>query len=228
MKMKKRLMLVAFATLLGSVSGKSEFGFNYWPHELASDCLNDSLWPSQKPIIEADLDHISSLSGHVIRITFWPHPSGWPITWPLQPEHYQQTGRIAEFLALCHARDIKVIVCFSNIYVLNSTGPAWTQYERYGNGSPEGFQLFLDEAVTWMNDYIDAIEASTYKDTVVYYDLQNEYDHLDQNIGDYVRAVYDRSHAPAGKRGFSALMWQPWTGDHDVDIEDLAYQLSLG
>jgi len=228
MKMKKWLMLIAFATLLGSVFGNPEFGFNYWPHERASDCMNDSLWTSQKPIIEADLDHISSLSGHVIRITFWPHPSGWPITWPLQPGYYQQTGRIAEFLELCHDRDIKVIVCFSNGNVLNSTGPAWTQYERYGNGSPAGFQLFLDESLDWMNGFIDAIEASAFKDTVIYYDLQNEYDHLDTNIGAYACAVYDRSHAPAGKRGFSALMWQPWTGDHDIDIEDLAIQLGGG
>ncbi len=210
------------------VSGPSEFGFNYWPHGMASECLNDSAWPTNKPIIEADLDHIASLSGNIIRITFWPHPSSWHINWPLDPEYYQQTGRIAEFLALCHARDIKVIVCFSNGYVLNGTGPAWTQFEMYGNGSPAGFQLFLDDTVLWMNGFIDAIEASTYKDTVIYYDLQNEYDHRDQNIGDYARAVYDRSHAPVGKRGFSTLMWSPWDGDHDVDVEDLAYQLSLG
>ncbi|RKX35097.1 MAG: hypothetical protein DRP64_19560, partial [Verrucomicrobia bacterium] len=228
MKMKKWLMPVVFAALLGSVFGKSEFGFNYWPHGYASECLNDSLWPSQKPIIEADLDHISSLSGHVIRITFWPYPSGWPISWPLQPEYHQQTERIEEFLGLCHARDIKVIVCFSNGHVLNGYGPRWTQHETYGNGSPEGFQVFLDHAVSWINGLIDAIEASAYKDTVIYYDLQNEYHHSDQNIGDYARALYDRSHAPAGKRGFSVLMWQPRTGDYDVDSEDLAYQLSKG
>ena len=202
MKAKKQwLMFVAFLACFALsseiLSAQSEFGFNYWPHGYASECLDDSEWPAQKPIIEADLDHIASLSGNIIRITFWPHPSAWHINWPLDPEHGQQTGRMAEFLALCHARDIKEIVCFSNGYVLNATGPAWTQYEMYGNGSPEGFELFLDDTIIWMNGFIDAIESSAYRDTVVYYDLQNEYDHRDQNIGAYARAVYDRSHAPA-------------------------------
>ncbi len=45
MKTKPGFMFLAFAALIGSVSGQTEFGINYWPYGQASECLNDSAWP---------------------------------------------------------------------------------------------------------------------------------------------------------------------------------------
>ncbi len=222
---KKLFRLVAFAALLGSVSGQTEFGINYWPYGQASECLNDSAWPTNKPIIESDLDHISSLGCSVVRLAFWPHESGWHISWPRDPEYYQQTVRMEEFLGLFHERDMKVIATFPKEYASNLYGPAWV--EHYGD-TPEGFESFLQDSADWVNGFIDAIEASPYNDTVLFYDLVPEYEEEDLYLGAYARAMYDRGHAPAGKRGISVLTWEPWTGDHDTNLIHLAQALSEG
>lgn len=204
----------------------STFGFNYWPHGYHCDALNNNNWTTVRPIVAADLDHMASLSGGVIRIMFWPQVSGFLIEGNngggrFTNEFYEQKTNVVDFIRLAHERDIKVIVAFGNNYFDSGTsaGHRWWM-DAYGN-SPAGFTNFLNDTRIWMNGFVDSIEASPYKSAVIFYDYQNEYYRVHPYMGWYLTYLYDWSNVPAGKRGVSVLQVPE-------DVNDLQYQLSVG
>lgn len=200
------------------------FGFDYWPNNHGDDTLYNANWPSLSPTVQADLDHISSLSGGVIRIFFWPQTSGFIITagqgGKITETLSEVTSNLPSFLKLCADRNIKVIIVFGNNYydeVDSNTNENWWM-EAYGNTS-QGFASFLHDTATWMNAIIDSVESSPYASSVIYYDMENEYYKDTTNAQWYISFVYDWTDIPDGKRGVSVL-------HVPSDSDDLAFALA--
>ena len=110
---------------------------------------------------------------------------------------------------------MKVIVTFPKEYASNLYGPAWI--EHYGD-TPEGFEAFLQDSADWVNGFIDAIEASPYNDTVLFYDLVPEYEEEDLYLGAYARSMYDRGHAPAADESYSQRFGHVLHFSKDVSV----------
>jgi len=186
------------------------FGFNYWPAGHSDDTLYNANWSKISPQVQADLDHIASMGGGVIRIFFWPQVSGFGIAAGAGGSFNSQLTEIAEnlpaFLKLCADRKISVIITFgNNFYDANdpSTGKAWWT-DAYGDTS-QGFARFLNDTAHWANTIIDAVENSAYANTVIYYDMENEFNRSTEYADWYISFFYDWTHVPDGKRGVSVL-----------------------
>jgi hypothetical protein len=186
------------------------FGFNYWPAGHHDDTLYNANWSKLSPQVQADLDHIASLGGGVIRIFFWPQVSGFHIANGAGGSFDSQLTEVASnlpaFLKLCADRNIKVIITFgNNFYDSNdrNTGKAWWT-AAYGDTS-QGFSRFLNDTAHWANTIIDAAETSAYANTVLYYDMENEFSRSTEYADWYISFFYDWTHVPDGKRGTSIL-----------------------
>jgi hypothetical protein len=216
--------LLAWTSVTTQAPPVSTFGFNYWPAGHGDDTLYNANWPTLSPSVQADLDHMSSLGGGVIRIFFWPQTSGFTITPGQGGQFNSQLTEIASnlpsLLKLCADRNIGVIIAFSNNYyngIDSSTGQPWW-VEAYGN-SNQGFSTFLNDTNTWMKSIVTAAESSPYADSVLYYDLENEYYSGTLNGPWYISSLYDWTNIPDGKRGISVLRVPE-------DANNLAYVLA--
>lgn len=216
--------LLAWSSVTTQSPPGSAFGFNYWPNGHQDDTLYNANWPSLSPMVQADLDHIASLGGGVIRLFFWPQVSGFSIS-PGQGGQFNSqlsevSANLPSFLKLCADRNISVIVAFgNNYYDSNDTvsGMPWWEI-AYGN-SNDGFASFLHDTGDWMNTIVNAIESSPYASSVIYYDLENEYYSQATNAQWYITFLYDWSNVPDGKRGVSVL-------NAATDGPDLAFALN--
>jgi len=219
------LALVGAAMSAAPVQAASTFGFDYWPAGYHNNTLNNANWTSLSPKVQADLDHIASLGGGMVRLMFWPENSGFTLPGNMGGGQIdtqllgQITGNLPALLKLCADRNIKVTIAFGNDYLIYNdpatNAPWWTS--SYGNTS-QGFASFLHDSNTWMNAIVDAVEASPYAGDVVFYDLQNEYDARTVNGQWYISFVYDWTHIPANKWGVSVL-------DASRDAPDLVVAL---
>lgn len=208
-----------------AATGTSVFGVNYWPPDYSCQVLTDANWASQRSAVAADLDHIASLGGGVIRLMFWPEVCGFDLpqsgSATLKPEYYQETANLPDLLRLATERNIKVFVAFGNDYLTAgpTSGGQWWQY--YYNDRPDQvakFTAFLGDSGNWVDRLVDVVESSAYRTTVLYYDYQNEYHKTIPYMAWYLTYLYDWSHIPAGKRGASVLN----VPDDDADMQ---YQL---
>lgn len=203
--------LLAWSSVTTQSPPGSAFGFNYWPNGHDDDTLYNANWPGLSPTVQADLDHISSLGGGVVRLLFWPEVSGLKLSGAGQGGQFNSqlsevTANLPSFLKLCADRNISVIVAFGNNYYDSNdpvSGMPWWAV-AYGN-SNDGFARFLNDTGTWMNTIVNAIESSPYANSVIFYDLQNEYDAQITNARWYISFLYDWSSVPDGKRGESVL-----------------------
>ncbi|WP_266157986.1 hypothetical protein [Dyella silvatica] len=216
--------ILAWSSVTTQASPANTFGFDYWPAGHGDDTLYNANWPSLSPTVQADLDHISSLGGGVIRIFFWPQVSGFTVSSGNGGQFNSQlteiSGNLPSFLKLCADRNISVIVTFGNNYYSDNdptSGLPWWAW-AYGNTN-QGFSAFLNDTATWMNKIVGAIESSPYANSVIYYDLENEYFQQTTNAQWYISFLYDWSNVPDGKRGVSVLNAAP-------DAADLAFALN--
>ena len=202
--------VLAWTSVTSQNPPTSQFGFDYWPAGHRNDTLLNANWPALSPVVQADLDHLSSLGGGTIRVFFWPQTSGYLIDngqgGRFTGDLAEITGNLPAFLKLCADRNINVIIAFGNNYYSDSdpsSGQPWWAV-AYGNSS-SGFSAFLSDTATWMNQIVDAVESSPYANSVIYYDMENEYYSGTQNAQWYISFLYDWTHIPDGKRGESVL-----------------------
>jgi hypothetical protein len=186
------------------------FGFNYWPPGYSSDCLYSN-WPSLRPQVAADLDHMRSLGAHVLRLMIWPQSSGFVITQnaggAFTQDYLTLKSNLVDLVGMAKERNMKVIIAFGNSYLTSGPSPGafWWQL-AYTGSNPDAFTKFLVDSVTWINGIVTSLQESTSSDAVLFYDFQNEVtsDSLNYQWW-YVSFMYDWSVVPAGRRGVSIL-----------------------
>jgi hypothetical protein len=227
--------LLAWTSVTTQPRPEAQIGFDYWPANngwpdgsWGSAALDDANWAVLRPTVVADLDHMASLGAGALRLVFWPEANGFqmgnPATFP--PEHSQQARNLVDLLSLCATRNLQVVIAFGNNYFdsgPDATNPCkesrWWQC-TYGN-TTEGFTSFLTDCKTWIDGYVQAVESSPYRSTVIYYDHQNEYFGNRPFMGWYLTFLHDWSAIPRGKHGCSVLRVPE-------DVDDLLYQLTAG
>lgn len=119
-------------------------------------------------------------------------------------------------IPLAASYGIKVVVSFSpSHFVWGGSGhPPW--YDAYGNNDTS-WALFTGNTVTWEDRIVDAIEATSAKNNVLYYDLVNEqhYSNPKKNAVDpnnttlrsnFMRAILNGVSAPDTRRGVALLI----------------------
>jgi len=197
-------------------------GFSYWPPGMFCDVLYDTNWTAaQKEAIEADLDHMSSLSGGIVRFVLLPQLTGWSLSNGFENEFNECCDNIVELLGMLDERDMRGFIVFGNNYFAcgnGNPGHRWWQ-DEYGN-TPEGFADFLVDTKTWVDGFVDAIEGSAYDDTVFAYDITAEYYEGHPYMGWYTRYMYDWTATPKGKMSISVLTVPD-------DLDDMATELAV-
>jgi len=202
--------LLAWTSVTSHRPPDSMLGFNYWPADESCYILTDTNWTTaMKNEVEADLDHMSSLTGGVLRLFFWPNHSGYTLDGLGQggtvgSDHTEICDNLPELLEMCADRDIRVIIAFGSIYLLGDIGQQhWTWWQwAYGT---DGWNDFINDSETWMEGIVDAAEGSDYAATVMFYDYANEAYNGTLNVWTYVNHMYDNTGVPRGKRGLSVL-----------------------
>ncbi|MHB9035523.1 MAG: hypothetical protein ACYC64_02570 [Armatimonadota bacterium] len=192
--------LLAWTSVTSHCGPASRMGFNYWPETYGDLCLKDANWTTMRPIVAADLDAISALSGDVIRIMFWP---GVGRGWELSPTPHFTTvldemrANLPDFLSLCYDRKIRVEVAFGNTFFgVGTGGLRWWDIGYSGDWS-----AFCADAVSWVNGTVQACENSAYKSTVISYEYEQEMNNTVPSHYTYLNYLYDNCTAvPRGKR----------------------------
>jgi len=206
--------LLAWTSVTTQSKPTSQLGFNYWPANngwpnggWGSAALDDANWSVLRTGVTADLDHAASLGAGIVRLMFWPEANAFTMPSQFSPEYYEQTRNLVELISLLAARNLQVIISFANDYLRmrNDTYTLWGEF--YGD-SEAGFQTFLRDSVRWIDGYVNAIEASPWRLSVICYDYQNEYNNIGKEPNQgytnrYVAYLYDSSAIPDGKRGVS-------------------------
>jgi hypothetical protein len=220
--------LLAWTSVTTQPPPASQLGFDYWPAnngwpdgKAGSAALDDANWSVLRATVAADLDHMVSLGAGVLRLMFWPEQNGFVMPGKFPPELAQQARNLVDLLSLCAARNLQVIIAFGNNYFDSGPDPQtrwWMQ--SYGN-TTQGFTNFLNDCKTWINAYVEPVESSPNRATVIYYDYQNEYHAGLPYMGWYVTFLHDWSAIPRGKHGISVL-------GVPADVDDLQYQLANG
>jgi len=199
------------------------FGFNYWPYQSSCACLTDENWTSaMKAEVRTDLDHMASLSVGVLRLMFWPQSCGWtllpyPQGGEFTSDFDEMTDNIVELIQMCQERHLQVIICFGNNYFDCGNGDPG---HRWWMNSYDEFSDFLSDTAYWVNGFVNSIEASAYKNAIIFYDYENEYYRNHPYMGWYLTFLYDWSAVPEGKRGCSVL-------HVPYDVDDMKYQLGI-
>ena len=203
--------MLALGTPLAGADNGSEtaprFGFNYWPQGYGSEALADANWAQLRPVVEADLDHMASLGGRVLRLVFWPQLSGWtidPTTFAVTFDQVDMAARsrnLLELLRMARARRMSVILCFSNNWfeLDHHEGTRWWELAY------PSFSAFLKHSVAWVNAYVQPVRNSFESPTILYYDYESEYSAAHPNIGRYLTTLYDLVPVSPGQRGLSVL-----------------------
>ena len=215
--------LLAWTSVTSHIPPDYSVGFSYWPYERANNsCLNDENWYTFRPIVERDLDQMSSMGVDHVRFLIWPG-YGWSLSSGLNADYYEQTENIVDLLSLVAARGMQAWLVFGNSYqdIGNGTPGHYWWMNAYDNNSV-GYTEFLLDTKEWIDGYVNAIESSSYKTTVFAYDIGSEYKRQVTNEGWYIRFLLDHSAIPFGKRNVSVLRI-----DGNTDLTDLAYQLTI-
>lgn len=238
-------------------AGPSTFGFAYWPTHFGCNVLKAGNWNAyNKSLVAADMDHMASMGAGVIKLLIHPTDCGFSnlpaYSWQfaLDADYVGTNGVVQnfpDFLRLAAARNLKVIIVFSNswfycgpnanpsICAPDGRGQWWEQSSYYQDYPLSGaandpnrsgrFAAFLRNSNDWINALVDQVQASPYANTTLYYDYQNEYYRDIPFMGWYLTFLYDWSHIPAGKRGVSILHVADQVSN---DTADLRYQLAAG
>lgn len=226
--------LLAYTSISTQIASAEQFGFDYFPAGLDSRFLMNAdpvltannpsaTWAnSVQPEVAADISQMAAMGVKVLRLymlsndcEFIPPNAhedtqcGVPVqgttNFPITSNGVltNLTGPNG-FLSMLQAHGIRTIILFANPYN-NDEGrggdftncSCWEEY--YPN-----FNSYLNDAATWMNYIVDAVESSPYATDVIYYDYASEFD-LSASIEEaaYLQGVYDRSLVPMGKRGVS-------------------------
>ena len=198
MKKLSRRIYTAALYLAAFSTHADQFGFQYWPYAdttvVYSKCLYDANWTNLNAQVESDLDHIASLGGNYIRFhwkTWSSLINNTSSTNHIRTELSEQTNNVVELLQLLDERNLKIIIALENDLLNND---AWQ------TGWPNDQSGFFADCLTVYNAIISACENSSYADTVLFYDLENEVQPPDYDFAIY---AYDYANAPAAKRGFS-------------------------
>ena len=219
-----RLCLLALLFTLGTsaVVHATEFGFDYWPRGFSGDIFFDTNWINHKSDVVHDLDVIQSMGGTTLRLMFWPEQSGFqldPQADAISPQYLQMVKNFPEFLAMLSKRHMRVILCFSNSFLLyGPDSPKQTKWWNLKYGGHENLNAFLTDSGRWITGLVRASEESQYASSVLYYDIQNEYTPSWPDMNSYVEAMAKLPVIPPSKLGISILY-----GASDVaTLKDLA------
>ncbi|KRD73417.1 cellulase family glycosylhydrolase [Lysobacter sp. Root983] len=179
------------------------FGFNYWPQDYRG-CqeLTDATWPAAQKAIAADLDLMKSLGVDVLRLSLYMETSGYS---PGNSPVPDMCKYLPNFLDLIEGAGLKVIVAFSNTYLGfdHANNRYYWQAPIYGfvtTPPTTGYWQFLEHSKEWIGTMVELTRDSG---SILYYDIQNEYDSTIPDIDYYFRTMYGE--IPAGKRGISIL-----------------------
>lgn len=232
MKHKSVIILTGF-TLLSFVSNSRlrgmDFGFTYWPAGHNCDVLYEINWTTENiEIVKADLDIMASYSSKILRLMVWPQVSGYLLyngtnggNWGDGGVFIQDfddvTDNLLDIVEMCDERGIEIIMSFGNQYhtSLYQTDPKiyWWELGYDHPSDPQAHLNFCTDSVTWINGFVDKIEASLCASTVIYYDYHPEWSSLRTMAGEYIRYIYDNSNIPSGKRFVSPLIIDDWHND---------------
>ncbi len=180
------------------------FGFNYWPQGYAGcQALTAADWPAAKKAVAADLGLMKSLGAKTVRLSFWPTASGFNGGW--RPNSAAACPQLPQMLELIENSGLKIVIAFSNTYVLKNEQGVENWKIVYPGGNGQDYLQFLADSVNWMNGIVDLARNSAGGDSVLYYDMQNEYDARLDQIDYYFRTMYRWSTIPEQKRGISVL-----------------------
>jgi hypothetical protein len=195
---------VPIATEANVTTPTDGFGFNYWPQGYAGcQALTAAEWPAAKKTVAADLGLMKSLGAKTVRLSFWPTASGFNGGW--RPDSGAACPRLPQMLELIENSGFKIVIAFSNTYVLKNDQGVENWKGVYPGGAGQDYQQFLVDSVNWMNGIVDLAKNSAAGDSVLYYDMQNEYDARLDQIDYYFRTMYQFSTIPTQKLGISVL-----------------------
>ena len=220
--MRSYFLILSVLLGLSSVVHATEFGFDYWPRGFSGDIFFDTNWVNHKSDVIHDLDVIQSMGGTTLRLMFWPEQSGFeldPKLNAISPQYLQMVKNFPEFLELLSERHMRVILCFSNSFLLyGPDSPNATKWWNLKYGGHENLNAFLIDSGRWISGLVQSSEESPYASSVLYYDIQNEYTPSWPDMNSYVGAMAKLPIIPKNKLGISILY-----GASDVaTIKDLA------
>ncbi|KRA16784.1 cellulase family glycosylhydrolase [Lysobacter sp. Root604] len=182
------------------------FGFNYWPQDYKGcEDLTDANWPVAQQKIAADLDLMKSLGADTLRLSLYMETSGY------KPGINAVTARdtckhLPDLLDLIESAGFKIIIAFSNTYLYrhqNGQYDNWEDPTLGYNAQSDGYFWFVMRSKEWIDRMVDL--AGRTRNSILYYDIQNEYDSRSANIDYYFRTIYSESTIPDTKRGISIL-----------------------
>lgn len=182
------------------------FGFNYWPQEY-SGCLDltDANWPAAQQKIAADLDLMKSLGADTLRLSLYMEASGYPPG--VGAVATEDTCKhLPDMLNLIENAGFKIIIAFSNTYLYRHKNDQYDNWEDPSLGynvQPDGYWQFVTHSKKWIDRMVSLVGAN--RESILYYDIQNEYDARSANIDYYFRTMYSESTIPPAKRGISIL-----------------------
>jgi hypothetical protein len=210
------LFLAAASSFACATENDTTFGYNYWPQGYAGcEALSTAQkWTGAQKKIAADLDLMRSLGADTLRLSFYMETSGYaPGNAPV-PGYCEY---LPQMLDLIESAGFKVVIAFSNTYLLrNGSGGYYWQSAAlpYGNNA-SGFWQFMMDSKAWVKRIV---ELTGNRSSVLYFDLQNEYDSTLQygpagspggptlGIDYYFRTMYSEvTEIPQAKRGISIL-----------------------
>jgi hypothetical protein len=215
--------LLDWTSVTTKVSPSNHFGMNYWPGGYSSDVLSSTNWTTTvQDQVKADLDHIASLGGRVVRLVFVPDDSSFELSETKNGGGTVDTTaagseyeKINDLLGYIDDRDMKAVIAFENTYLQLVAGETYTEWEWAYN--LVNYDDFEEDAADWMEAIIDTVEGGSYDETVIYYDINTWTDMDTERIVSYIHHVYDNSDVPQGKIGISLA-----DATAGADAEDLA------
>ncbi|QWP77984.1 hypothetical protein J5226_06155 [Lysobacter sp. K5869] len=196
------ICLIAPACLAAAPAG---FGFNYWPrHYQGCEALTPAQWPAARTAVAADLDQMKSLGASVVRLSLYMETSGFrpgPNV-ALEPDYCHH---LPDLLTMVENAGLKTIIAFSNTYLYehnNGQYYNWQDPSLGYAGTQDGYWRFTMHSKDWIDRMV---ALAGVRDSILYYDIQNEYDSRAPEIDYYFRTIYSQSKIPPGKRGISIL-----------------------
>lgn len=204
------------------------------------------IWPQQKrSVITKNGTSFSCITPDTAETegVTWSGPTHWH-AWRLKGQNQggeftsefdAQTRNVDDLIELVDERGLKAIVTFGNLYMKRCVsgnkpcirGDTMLWKNAYGPKTADpndvdGWDRFRQDAVTWVNGYINPIEACTCSDAVIAYDYHTESSQVapveipanepggpEPGVWEYVNYLYDNSNVPAGKRLVSPQLVDP-------------------
>ncbi|KWS05059.1 hypothetical protein AZ78_2609 [Lysobacter capsici AZ78] len=181
------------------------FGLNYWLRSYKGcEALTDANWPAARQAVAADLDLMKSLGADVLRLSLYMETSGYPagVGSSIDPDYCKH---LPDLLSTIENAGFKTVIVFSNTYLLRHQAGTYDNWQDPSLGyhaQSNGYWQFVMHSKAWIDRMVGLAGD---RDSILYYDIQNEYDADRANIDYYFRTIYSESAIPAGKRGISIL-----------------------